>query len=69
MVKMITLCKPNFTFVHKKSKKQEKEPDTNFVLSSWPRNMIVPFIKTHLQREIKIQQFFMGERIQKWFSF
>ena len=47
---MITLCKPNFTFVHKKSKKQEKEPGTNFVLSSWPRNMIVSFIKTHLQR-------------------
>ena len=66
MVKMITLWKPNFTFVHKKSKKQEKEPDTNFVLSSWPRNMIV---KTHLQREIKVQQFFMDGRIQKCFTF
>ena len=63
---MITLCKPNFTFVHKKSKKQEKEPDTNFVLSSWPRNMIV---KTHFQREIKVQQFFMHGRIQKCFTF
>ena len=29
---MITLYKPNFTFVCKKSKKQEKEPDTNFVI-------------------------------------
>ena len=31
-VKSITLCKSNFTFVYKKSKKQEKEPDTNFVI-------------------------------------
>ena len=31
-VKMITLCKRNFTFARKKSAKQEKEPDTNFVI-------------------------------------
>ena len=29
---MITLCKRNFTFASKKSTKQEKEPDTNFVI-------------------------------------
>ena len=29
---MITLCKPNFASVCKKSKKQEKETGTNFVI-------------------------------------
>ena len=37
MVKMITLCKVNFIFVHINSKKQEKEVGTNSV-SSWNRN-------------------------------
>ena len=29
---MVTFCKPNFTFVRKKSKNQAKELDTNFVI-------------------------------------
>ena len=29
---MITLCKRNFTFSRKRYIKQEKEPDTNFVI-------------------------------------
>ena len=33
MVKMITLCKINFIFVHINSKKQEKDVGTNSVLS------------------------------------
>ena len=35
MVKTISLCKLNFVFVYKKSKKQEKEAGTNFGLLSW----------------------------------
>ena len=60
---MTTLCKRNITFSHKKSINREKEePDT---LLSCTRNMIVPFMKTHFQRQIKVLQFLTHGRIQK----
>ena len=62
---MITLCELNFIFIYNKSKNQEKEAGTNFVLLSFSRNMIEPFMKANLQRPMKIQRFLIPERIQK----
>ena len=48
-----------------KSKIQEKEAGTNFVLSSQSQNIIGQFMKTYLHRPIKILQFLTPARIQK----
>ena len=48
----IILCLLNLRF-DKIYKKQDKEVSTDFVLLSWPRNVIRQFIKTYLYRPIK----------------
>ena len=55
LFKAVTLCKR--IFFNEKSKKQEKETGTNFVLLSLSRNIIWKFMKTYLHRPIKTPQF------------
>ena len=51
-----------------KSRKQEKEAGTNFVLLSQPRNMTGRFMKTYLHRPINILEFLTFGRIQKYLT-
>ena len=71
---MITLCKPNFAFVRKKSKKQEKEPDTNFVILGKKYDYAIHenvFAKTNQGPSIshKWENSKMFKIISKYFSF
>ena len=49
-------------------KKQEKELGTNFFLFPRPKNMTGQFMKSNLHRPVKILQFLISGRIQKYLT-
>ena len=64
MVKTVTIYNKLY-FFQEKSKKQEKESGTNFVLLCQSKNMFGHFKKAYLHRPVKILHFLTPARIQK----
>ena len=64
--KILKLIFYNIILDNLNSKKKGKEANTNFVLFSWSRNIIVRFMKTYFHRPINIVKFHTWEISKKF---